>query len=75
VVEKAVLAKEVTFPQNRQNGLFAALGCDREFYVPALDIEHRIGSISLRKYFLFVSVLPSCLLISDPAKDIPSIVG
>lgn len=55
---ETALTKKVTLPQDRERRYFTAPGCNCEFHVAILDVEHRIRGIALAKNGLFISVLP-----------------
>ena len=68
---QTALTKKVTLPQDREHRSFAASGCNREFHVAILDVEHRIRRIALAKDGLFISVLPRSFLLADLVQKSP----
>lgn len=46
------LTNKVTWPQNRQNGLFANLIDNGELYAPFLNVHHTASGFTLRKDLL-----------------------
>jgi hypothetical protein len=56
---QAAFTEKIALPENSDDRLVAALRDDRHLYIAGLDVEHGIGSISLRKYELFVLVIPT----------------
>src|ERR1700730_783286 len=50
---ETALTEKVTLLQDREDRSFTAPGCNCEFYVAILDIEHRIRRIALAKDDLF----------------------
>jgi len=54
---QTALAKEASFRQDGNDGFFATLGYNRELYLAALDVEHRIRRIHLRKHGFISLVL------------------
>jgi hypothetical protein len=67
----ATLTKKVTLPQDREDRSFTAPGCNCEFHVAVLDVEHRIRTHPLVKDGLFISVLPRSFLRADLLQKIP----
>jgi hypothetical protein len=49
LTRQTALAKEAGFRQDGNHGFFATLGDNREFHLAALDIEHGIRRVPLRK--------------------------
>src|ERR1700686_4168633 len=68
---QTALTKKVTLPQDREHRSFTAPGCNREFHVAILDVEHRIRRIALAKDGLLISALPRDLLLAGLLQKIP----
>ena len=61
LARQTALAKKATFRQDGDDGFFALLGYSRELHLAALDVEHRIRGVSLRKDGFILFVLPTGL--------------
>ena len=59
LARQTALAKETVFRQDGNDGFFAALGYNRELHLAALDVEHRIRRVPLRKDKFIRLVLPA----------------
>ena len=49
LTRKTALAEETGFRQDGNHGFFATLGYHRELHLAALDVEHRVCRVPLRK--------------------------
>src|ERR1019366_4512825 len=49
LTRQTALSEEAGFRQDGDHGFFAALGYHRELHLAALDVEHRVRRVSLRK--------------------------
>src|SRR5271157_3916029 len=73
LLSQAAFTEKIALPENSDDGLLATFGENRQLYIASLDIEHGIGSISLRKDELFVLVLPAGASAGDLVKKRPGI--
>jgi hypothetical protein len=59
LARQTALAEETSLRQDGNDGFFATLGYNRELYLAALEVEHRISRVSLRKDEFTTLVLPT----------------
>ena len=67
LARQTALAEEAAFRQDGNHGFFATLGYNRELHLAALDVEHRIRRVPLRKdgfitFVLWRLVFPAAVL-------------
>jgi hypothetical protein len=62
---ETALTKKVALPEDRENCPFATPGCNRDFHIAILDVEHRVSRIALPKDDLLIAVLPRCFVLAD----------
>ena len=56
LARQTAFAEKATFRQNGDDGFFALRGCSRELHFAALEVEHRISGVPLRKDGLILLV-------------------
>jgi hypothetical protein len=62
---ETALAKKVALGEDREDCPFATTGCNRDFHIAILDVEHGVSRIALLKDGLLIALLPRCFVLAD----------